>query len=90
VQGQLDLVANSDGSLLLAPAENIWGDWQAHRYQNVEEPVLAEALIWELLGYPLPNGREPISIDLHIAEQAFRDLHYRLRSEIALAEKAKE
>jgi hypothetical protein len=40
-------------------------------------------LIWELLGYPLPNDREPISIDLHIAEQAFRGLHYRLRSEIA-------
>jgi hypothetical protein len=51
---------------------------------------LAESLIWELLGYPLPNDREPISIDLHIAEQAFRDLHYRLQSEIALAEKAKE
>ena len=71
-------------------AENIWGGWQAHRYRNVEEPVLAESLIWELLGYPLPNDREPISIDLHIAEQAFRDLHYRLQSEIALAEKAKE
>jgi hypothetical protein len=71
-------------------AENIWGGWQVHRYRNVEEPVLAESLIWELLGYPLSNDREPISIDLHIAEQAFRDLHYRLQSEIALAEKAKE
>ena len=71
-------------------AENIWGDWEVHRYQNVEEPVLAESLIWELLGHPLPNDREPISVDLHIAEQAFRDLHYRLRSEIASAEKAKE
>jgi hypothetical protein len=28
-------------------AESIWGGWQAHRYQNVEEPVLAETLIWE-------------------------------------------
>jgi hypothetical protein len=71
-------------------AENIWDGWQAHRYQNVEEPVLAESLIWELLGHPLPNDREPIVIDLHIAEQAFRDLHYRLRTEIGLAEKAKE
>jgi hypothetical protein len=51
---------------------------------------LAEALIWELLGCPLPNDSEPISIDLHIAEQAFRNLHYRLQSEIASAEKAKE
>jgi hypothetical protein len=51
---------------------------------------LAEALMWELLGFPLPNDREPVNIDLHIAEQAFRHLHYRLRSEIASAEKAKE
>jgi len=71
-------------------AENIWGDWQTHRYRNVEEPVLAESLIWELLGCALPNDREPISIDLHIAEQAFRNLHYRLQSEIALAQKVKE
>src|SRR5262249_45745148 len=71
-------------------AEDFGDNWQRHRYQNVEEPVLAESLIWELLGHPLPNDREPISVDLHIAEQAFRDLHYRLRSEIALAEKAKE
>ena len=71
-------------------AENVWGGWQVHRYRNAEEPVLAELLIWELLGYPLPHDREPINIDLHIAEQAFRDLTYRLQSEIALAEKAKE
>jgi hypothetical protein len=71
-------------------SEDIWDGWQAHRSQNVEEPALAESLIWELLGHPLPNDREPILIDLHIAEQAFRHLHYRLRTEIALAEKAKE
>ena len=71
-------------------AENVWGDWKAYRCRNVEEPILAESLIWELLVYPLPNDREPINIDLHIAEQAFRDLHYRLQSEIASAEKAKE
>ncbi|MDB5539950.1 MAG: hypothetical protein JWQ89_1677 [Devosia sp.] len=71
-------------------AEGIWGGWQVHRYRNVEEPTLAESLIWELLGYPLPNDREPMSIALHIVEQTFRDLHYRLQSKIALAEKAKE
>ena len=71
-------------------AENVWGGWQTHRYRNVEEPVLAELLIWELLGYPLPHDREPINIDLHIAEQAFRELTYRLQREVALAEKARE
>ena len=78
------------GTLEQSWAENVWGDWQVHRYRSVEEPALAESLIWELLGYPLPHDREPISIDLHIAEQAFREIHYRLDSEIALAEKAKE
>ena len=71
-------------------AENFWDDWVVHRYRNVEEPVLAKSLIWELLGYPLPNDREPIKIDLSIAEQAFRDLFPRLQSEIASAEKQKE
>lgn len=83
-------IALTYGTLEQSIAENIWGDWELHRYRNVDEPALAESLIWELLGYPLPHDREPISIDLHIAEQAFRDLHYRLQSEIALAEKAKE
>jgi hypothetical protein len=63
--------------------ENFWGDWEVHRYRNVEEPVLAESIIWELLGYPLSNDREPIHIELSIAEQAFRDLIPRMQSEIA-------
>lgn len=70
-------------------AETVWGDWIVHRYRSVEEPALAETLIWELLGHPLPDDRE-IRIDLHMAEQAFREIHYRLEGEIALAEKAKE
>ncbi|MBE0705198.1 MAG: GIY-YIG nuclease family protein [Afipia sp.] len=70
--------------------ENVWGDWQVHRYRHVDEPALAESLIWELLGCPLPHDREPISIDLNIAEQAFRSIVYRLQSEMASAEKAKE
>jgi hypothetical protein len=68
-------------------AENVWGDWEVHRYRNVEEPVLAESLMWELLGYSLTNDREPIRIDMHIAELAFRHVHFRLVSEIALAER---
>lgn len=70
--------------------ENIWGDWEIHRYRNVDEPVLAELLIWELLGYPQPNDNELFNVDLHIVEQAFRDLHLRLESEIALKEKEKK
>lgn len=70
--------------------ENVWGEWEIHRYRYVEEPVLAESLIWELLGYPLPNDRKPINMDLSIAEQVFRDLIPLMQREIALAEKKKE
>jgi hypothetical protein len=67
-----------------------WDGWEIHRFRSVEEPVLAESLIWELLGRPLPNDREPISIDLSRAEQAFRELIPRLQQEIALVEKTKD
>jgi len=70
--------------------ERPWGGWEAHRYRNVEEVALAESLIWELLGKPLPHEREPIKMDLGEAEDAFRKLVYAVRKEIALAEKAKE
>jgi hypothetical protein len=69
---------------------NVWDDWEVHRYRFVEEPVLAETLIWELLGQPLPNDREPIKIDLSVAEQAFRDLIPQMHREIALVEETKE
>ncbi len=70
--------------------ENTWEGWEVHRYRFVEEPVLAETLIWELLGCPRPNESEPIEIDLNVAEQAFRDLIHRMHSEIALKEEEKE
>jgi hypothetical protein len=70
--------------------ENVWDDWEIHRYRHVEEPALAESLIWELIGYSLPNDREPINIDLSIAEQTFRDLIPQMQREIALAEKKNE
>lgn len=71
--------------------ENIWDDWEVHRYRNVEEePVLAESLIWGLLGTPKTNDSEQIEIDLRVAEQAFCYLIYQMRHEIALAEKEKE
>lgn len=61
-----------------------------HRYQRVEDSVLAERLIWELLGQPLPHNREPIKIDLSVAEEAFQKLIYKMHQEIALVEKEKE
>jgi hypothetical protein len=70
--------------------ENNWEDWQLHRYRNVEDPVLAESIIWQLLGVPKPDGHDPVKMDLKKAEQAFRDLIYRMQSEIASAEKKKE
>lgn len=68
--------------------ERSWGDWESHRYRNVEEVALAESIIWELLGKPLPHDREPIRKDLKEAEDAFRNLIYVLRERIALAEKS--
>jgi hypothetical protein len=64
--------------------ENVWEDWKVHRYRFVEDPVLAEKIIWELLGQPLPHDREPIKIDLSVAEQAFRDLIPQMHHQIAL------
>lgn len=70
-------------------AENVWDDWQVHRYRNVEEPALAESLIWELMDCS-PTADHEAPIDLPIAEQAFREIHYREVEEIALVERAKE
>ena len=78
------------GTLEEVYRERPWGDWEMHRYRNVEEVALAESLIWELLGEPLPHDREPIKRDLSEAEEAFRKLIYAMQEEIALAEKAKE
>lgn len=66
--------------------ENVWGDWEVHRYRFVEDPVLAELMIWDLLNIPRSDGREPISIDLRIAENAFRELITRMQRESALSE----
>jgi len=67
-----------------------WGDWELHRYRNVEDLVLAESLIWELLGEPLPYGCEAIKKDLNEAEDAFRKLIFAIREEIAFEERRKE
>lgn len=67
-----------------------WGDWEMHRYRNVEEMALAEVLIWELLGHPLPHERQPIHIALDEAEESFRKLHYAMQEEIASEARGKE
>jgi len=78
------------GTLEEVCRERPWGDWEMHRYRNVEEVALAESLIWELLGKPLPHGREPIKKDLNEAEDAFRKLIYAMQEEIAFEERRKE
>lgn len=60
-----------------------WGEWEIHRYRNVEELALAESLLWELLGEPLPHARQPMQIKLADAEEAMRSLIYVLAEEIA-------
>ena len=64
--------------------------WEIHRYRSVEDPVLAESLIWDLLGYPRSIDREIINIDVRMAEQAFRDFTPQMQRKIALAEMEKE
>jgi hypothetical protein len=71
------------GSLDQIAKDYPWGDWEIHRYRFVEEVDLAESLIWELLGKPLPNDRKPIPIELDAAEEAMRNLVYVLREQIA-------
>lgn len=70
--------------------EMSWGDWEVHRYRNVEEVDLAESVFWELLGESQPYSHEPIRKDLNEAEDAFCKLIYEVREKIALIEKAKE
>ena len=93
--GYLNLLIHPDKPGLIKIAltylneENILDGWEVHRFRFVEEPVLAETLIWKLLGQPKPNDGEPIKIDLKIAEQAFGSLIYEMYRQIALAEKKK-
>jgi hypothetical protein len=70
--------------------ESPWGDWEVHRYLNVDETGLAEKIIWGLLSEPLPHDREPIKKRLDIAEDAFRKLIYVMREEIANEERRRD
>jgi len=75
---------------LTALAEETGKPWEIHRYRTVDDPVLAESLLWDLLGYPRSNDRELINIDVRVAEQAFRDISPQVQRKIALAEMEKE
>ena len=66
---------------------NLWDGWHVHRYRNVEEITLGEAIAWELLGHPLPHERGPIEIELSKAEQAFRKLQYVIQEQMASGER---
>jgi hypothetical protein len=83
-------IGRSYGTLEEVCRERPWGDWEIHRYRNVEEVALAESTIWELLGKPLPHGREPFKKNLNEAEDAFRNLIYAIREKIAFEERRKE
>jgi T5orf172 domain len=87
-QGFIKIEANSK-TLLEASDDNLFGEWEIHRHRNVEDLVLAEALIWELLEIPKPNGSEPVQKELIDAEEAMRQLIYAMHAKIALDEKAK-
>jgi len=61
--------------------------WEVHRSRYTDEPDLAEKLIWELLGCPMPESRELVGIELSKAEQAIRELIPRIYQEIASADR---
>ena len=67
-----------------------WGDWELERYRNVEEVDIAESVIWELLGKPLPHDRDPIEMDPNKAKEIFRSLTYVQRDRIAIEEKQRQ
>lgn len=65
-------------------------DWEIHHYRYTEEMELAEEVIWDMLGKPLPHHRSPIYIELVTAEDAFRKLVYEVVDRVAESEKRLE
>ncbi len=78
------------GSLEEAFEEWHWKDWEMHRYRYSEEMGLAEKLIWELLGIPLPHDHNQIKLELETAEKAFRKLTYAVVDKVAENERRLE
>jgi len=71
----------------LDETEDIWNEWTIHRYRSVEEPDLAEKLIFELLGNPTTDEEGLIEMEIDAAERGMRDLHYEMVRQIAVAER---
>ena len=67
--------------------DSIFDEWAIQRYRSVEDPDLAETLILGQFGNPKTDDEGLIKMNLARAEQAFRDLHYSMVRQIALAEK---
>jgi hypothetical protein len=67
-----------------------WGNWFVREMvgSNPKIGVLAECLMWKLLGVPAPPEGEAIALDLSVAEQAFGDLIPRMHQ--AIASRARE
>ncbi|MCH9695192.1 MAG: GIY-YIG nuclease family protein [Gammaproteobacteria bacterium] len=78
VRGELEHLDDSD---------DIWNEWEIQRYRSVEEPELAETLIFGLLGNPTTDDDGLIEMDIDRAERAFKELHYSMVRQIAMAEK---
>jgi hypothetical protein len=84
---RIDLIPASPDRAPVLPA---YDDWQVHRYRSVDDPSLAETIISELLGVPLPGGGEPIGMELSVAEQAFRDFTPLMTRQLALRQRCVE
>lgn len=69
--------------------EQGWDGWEVHRGRSVEDPDQALSIFSRLLGVPEIVESESIQIDLKVAEQAIRDLHYEIVKETASAERAR-
>lgn len=80
VRGELENVDYND---------NIFNEWTIERYRSVEDLDLAETLIFGQLGNPTTDDEGLIEMDLAKADKAFKELHYSMVRQIALAEKRK-
>lgn len=67
--------------------DSIYDGWDIERYRSVEDLDLAETLILGQLGSPTTDDEGLIEMDLDRADRAFKDLHYSMVRQIALAEK---
>jgi hypothetical protein len=66
---------------------SIFDEWAIQRYRSVEDLDLAETLILDQLGNPKIDDEGLFEMNLARADRAFRDLHYSMVRQIALAEK---